>query len=185
MEKLTQHLDQEIQNAIDFDTYLEEKCTTSQKHQMPLSSLGPNLVDRKPLPSSSRMPAQSKLSPTGSTSTSKLHQPINFAAPSKTAFLGETSQTKRSLIEPSEADLMKNGSPDDPCGRCGCRRVDHKNGKTFSYTHASGGSSGKSRELPITARTSCNSCKYCICSCTAFVEPFDGQPFQRCVYEPC
>jgi hypothetical protein len=74
------------------------------------------------------------------------------------------------------------GNPDDPCGRCGCKRVYHLPARTFSYAK-SGGSSGKSREISVQAPTSCD-CKFCFCFCVAFVEPFPAQPFRFCLYDP-
>jgi hypothetical protein len=160
----------------------EIKCTSSLKPLMPLSSKKLNREDRKPLQLSSKMQPQSKPSLTGSISISKqLHQK-NSDEHLKTVSLGESSQTKRVLIETPESELMKIGSPGDACGRCGCKRKSHKNKETFSYSK-SGGSSGRSVELPITARTSCD-CHFCICFCVAFIEPFKGQPYTRCVYEP-
>jgi hypothetical protein len=79
-----------------------------------------------------------------------------------------------------QAQLMRSGKPEDPCGDCGCRRDSHLPKKTFSYAK-SGGSSGKSIEVAVLAPTSCD-CKYCICYCTGFVEPFDNQKHQCCVY---
>jgi hypothetical protein len=78
--------------------------------------------------------------------------------------------------------LMRAGSPEDPCGRCGCRRKHHLPTRTFSYA-TSGASSGKSHELPTLAPTCCN-CKFCFCFCVGFVEPFAGQRFAQCIYEP-
>ena len=78
--------------------------------------------------------------------------------------------------------MMVAGDPADPCGRCGCRRDGHLPKPAFSYAK-SGGSSGKSIELPVLAPTSCD-CEHCICSCVAWVEPYYGQPHWRCVYEP-
>jgi hypothetical protein len=85
------------------------------------------------------------------------------------------------VFSAAQAALKSRGSLRDPCGRCGCRRGQHLPGKTFSYSK-SGGSSGKSIELPVLAPTSCD-CHHCICSCVGFVEPFPGQKFQKCVYE--
>jgi hypothetical protein len=88
----------------------------------------------------------------------------------------------RGEFQDAQSALMRAGMPSDPCGRCGCRRKHHFPKPTFSFSK-SGGSSGKSRELPVLAPTSCD-CPFCICSCVGFVEPFAGQKFERCVYEP-
>lgn len=82
----------------------------------------------------------------------------------------------------AQSALMQRGTPEQGCGACGCRREHHLPPPTFSYAK-SGGSSGGSVELPCIAPTSC-SCPYCLCCCTHFVEPFEGQPFLKCTYEP-
>jgi hypothetical protein len=90
-----------------------------------------------------------------------------------------------------QAALLRAGAPTDACGRCGCPRAErsvdgrswaggHLPKPTFSYAK-SGSSSGRSRELPVLAPTSCD-CSCCICFCTGWVEPFAGQPFLRCTY---
>ena len=78
--------------------------------------------------------------------------------------------------------LMSRGKFEDPCGRCGCKRLTHLPDRTFSYAK-SGGSSGKSHEVPVQAPTCCE-CKYCLCFCVGFVEPFIGQPFLMCLSDP-
>ncbi len=80
-----------------------------------------------------------------------------------------------------QASLKAAGHPDDPCHRCGCRRKHHRPPPTFSYAK-SGGSSGKSREIPVLAPTCCH-CPFCFCSCVAFVEPEWGQKWEACLYE--
>jgi hypothetical protein len=85
-------------------------------------------------------------------------------------------------FEAQQAAMMRAGDPDTPCGRCGCRRDRHLPGRTFSHA-TSGASSGKSHEVPVLAPTCCV-CKYCFCFCTAFVEPFEGQPWLACIYDP-
>jgi len=85
-------------------------------------------------------------------------------------------------FEQAQKELMARGSPDDPCGHCGCRRKYHRPTKTFSYAK-SGGSSGKSVELNVLAPTCCE-CKYCFDDCVAFVEPYKGQRSLRCTFEP-
>ena len=72
--------------------------------------------------------------------------------------------------------------PSDPCGRCGCERRFHNPPKSYSYAKT-GSSSGKSHMIEIKARTCCDSCPHCFCFCIAWIEPFKGQPFQRCYYE--
>lgn len=76
--------------------------------------------------------------------------------------------------------LRAQGNPEDPCGRCGCTRIGHLPPPTYSFAK-SGGSSGKSHEIPVQAATCCD-CKYCFCFCVAFVEPFLNQPLRIC---PC
>ncbi len=78
--------------------------------------------------------------------------------------------------------LRAQGNPEDPCGRCGCQRIGHLPPPTYSFAK-SGGSSGKSHEIPVQAPTCC-SCKYCFCFCVAFVEPFTNQPFRICPCDP-
>lgn len=78
--------------------------------------------------------------------------------------------------------LRTRGNPDDPCGRCGCKRIFHLPTRTYSFAK-SGGSSGKSHEIPTLAPTCCD-CEFCFCFCVAFVEPFPGQPFELCLFDP-
>ena len=80
----------------------------------------------------------------------------------------------------TQDEMMKAGSPDTKCGRCGCIRKHHQNKKTFSYAK-SGGSSGKSREILIRAITSCE-CPFCLCFCIGFIEPV--QEINPCFYSP-
>jgi hypothetical protein len=54
--------------------------------------------------------------------------------------------------------LMRAGAPEDPCGRCGCARKVHRPDSSYSYAK-SGGSSGKSHQIPVLAPTCC-ACKY-------------------------
>jgi hypothetical protein len=88
----------------------------------------------------------------------------------------------RAEFEAAQEALMSRGKPADPCGACGCARKSHKAKSTFSYAK-SGASSGKSVLIPTLAPTCCE-CPHCFCFCTTFVEPFAGQKFLRCVYEP-
>ena len=78
--------------------------------------------------------------------------------------------------------LRSRGNPEDPCGRCGCKRIGHLPGRTYSYAK-SGGSSGKSREIPVLAPTCCD-CEFCFCFCVAFLEPSTNQPFSICPCDP-
>lgn len=159
-----------MKTAIDFDDYIEERgklCSQLTKPAMQSVSRRPRVEASELGPSSSKMLQQSELSPIGSDSTSKPLPKINSDRLSKTVSQCESSRTEK--------------LPTDPCGRCGCIRKAHEPPKTFSYAKT-GASSGKSHELPITARTCCWECKFCMCSCVAWVEPFEGQRFTRCVY---
>lgn len=69
----------------------------------------------------------------------------------------------------SQTEMMAHGSPEDHCGRCNCLRRHHQNKKTYSYAKTQA-SSGRSREIPITAVTSCE-CPHCFCFCIGFIEP--------------
>ena len=53
--------------------------------------------------------------------------------------------------------------------------------KYFNYAK-SGGSSGKSKNILVLAVTCCD-CKHYFCFCVGFVEPFEGQPFLKCIYD--
>lgn len=92
-----------------------------------------------------------------------------------------TKPIPRGEFKDIQSALMRAGMPEDPCGRCGCRRKDHFPTPTFSFAK-SGGSSGKSHELPCLAPTCCV-CHFCFCFCVAFVEPFAGQKYMQCIYE--
>jgi hypothetical protein len=91
----------------------------------------------------------------------------------------------------AQAALLRAGKPEDACGRCGCPRAERSlDGRSWAgghlpkptFSHAkSGSSSGRSKELPVLAPTSCD-CSCCICFCTGWIEPFAGQPFLRCTY---
>ena len=92
----------------------------------------------------------------------------------------------RPQIEPVEfkgyqKTLMQFGAPEDPCGRCGCQRKHHLPG--YMHTNFKWRIGQKDDVVPTCAPTSCD-CKYCICSCVAFVEPFEGQKFLHCIYDP-
>ena len=78
--------------------------------------------------------------------------------------------------------LLSRGNPEDPCGRCGCKRGTHLPPRTYSYAKT-GASSGKSHEIPVQAPTCCE-CKFCFCFCVGFIEPFPNQPFRICVCDP-
>lgn len=164
-------IDKGLQSAIEFDDYLEErktKCTQSmkpetqsvlRKHNPEVSELG--LLSSKTSP-------QSEPSPTGLNSTLKPHQMTNCDKPSKTVSLCANSQTAKTQT--------------DPCGRCGCQRQYHN--PPDSYTSAkSGYTSGKAVAHKVWAPTCCDSCPFCLCFCTGFLEPFKGQRYLRCVYE--
>lgn len=66
----------------------------------------------------------------------------------------------------AQSALMRAGNPEDACGRCGCRRRYHLPAQASSQ-----------------APTSCE-CKHCLCFCVEFMEPFPGQPRERCHCEP-
>src|SRR5271154_6831073 len=78
---------------------------------------------------------------------------------------GQSKNYTEELIKPkplslekfkeAQAFLISNGRANDPCGKCGCRRDMLLPTPTFSYAKT-GGSSGKSRELPVLAPTSCD-----------------------------
>jgi hypothetical protein len=70
----------------------------------------------------------------------------------------------------------------DHCGRCGCERRFHNPPASYSYAKT-GASSGRAHQIKILARTCCDNCPHCFCFCTAWVEPYEGQPYVRCVYE--
>jgi hypothetical protein len=169
--RFDQDLDQEMQTAIDLDTNREERKTQCSYSQKPKTQ---NALKEQSTESKEHLPLSSKTSQApvpfagGYLRTSKQPQPKNSGKLLKPPSSGETSQTEKLLT--------------DPCGRCGCSRAGHQPGKTYSYAK-SGGSSGKSHEIPILARTCCV-CKFCFCFCTAFVEPFKGQKFLKCVYDP-
>lgn len=112
--------------------------------------------------------------------------PSTFAPPWRPPANSVRRRNGRWQIDPTvfaeaQARLKKAGKAEDPCGRCGCRRDGHMPKPTYSYAK-SGGSSGKSVEVPVLAPTSCD-CKFCTCSCVEFVEPFSGQKFLRCTVE--
>jgi hypothetical protein len=90
----------------------------------------------------------------------------------------ELLSKKSSSCENSQSEKM----PTDPCGRCGCQRKYH-NPPTSDDIAKTGASSGNAHKYIITARTCCYNCKFCICFCVGFIEPFEGQPFLRCFYE--
>jgi len=87
----------------------------------------------------------------------------------------------RAAFDAAQLELMSQGDPMDPCGRCGCRRKGHRPGRSFSFAKT-GASSGNSHEIPVRAPTSCD-CPFCICSCVGFVEPFPGQKYLACTAE--
>lgn len=72
-------------------------------------------------------------------------------------------------------------SPNRPCGRCGCQFRYHNPPKS-SPSHR-GSAWGNSYQRQTLAMTCCDSCPHCFCFCVAFIEPFIGMPFERCVYE--
>jgi hypothetical protein len=79
---------------------------------------------------------------------------------------------------------VADSNPSDPCGRCGCRRDGHNPPKSFTRSkfrvHAP---SLKSNDtFYVKALNSCE-CKHCICFCIGFIEPLEGQPYARCIYE--
>jgi hypothetical protein len=82
-------------------------------------------------------------------------------------------------------DLGYDPAQDDPCGRCGCSRKAHKPDKAYTgYRDYRNQGPNPPPMIPITARTCCDKCPYCICFCVAFVEPFKGQPWPECAYAP-
>lgn len=175
----------------EWDGSLDERftqCSTSKKLRMPQSSREPNEESKKPSPWSSRTEAPQALSVGGFSKTSKPLPLTNSAKLSKQPLPIATSHNGRLRIDSrvfqqQQETLTASGAPEDPCGECGCRRKYHLPKPTFSYAK-SGGSSGRSIELNCLAPTSCE-CKYCLCACVAFIEPFEGQRSLRCVYEPC
>jgi hypothetical protein len=62
-------------------------------------------------------------------------------------------------------------NPTDPCGRCGCERRYHNPPAWEPRT--------KHRYLQILAQTCCSSCPHCVCFCSAWLEPFEGQPYKH------
>lgn len=68
----------------------------------------------------------------------------------------------------------------DPCSYCGCMRKYHNPDKSYTSSKFRIGLIGTYRA--ITARTCCDKCPHCICSCVAFVEPFEGQPRTHCYH---
>lgn len=85
----------------------------------------------------------------------------------------KTKPIPRGEFNDAQNALMRRGSPEDHCGRCGCRREHHLPKTTYSYFGVH----------PVVVPTCCD-CPFCFCDCLAFVEPFAGQPFAMCVYEP-
>lgn len=71
--------------------------------------------------------------------------------------------------------------PTDNCGRCGCERRFHNPPKSFTSSKFRIGQTG--HQVKVLNMTACSSCPHCFCFCIAFVEPFDGQRFLRCLYE--
>jgi len=73
----------------------------------------------------------------------------------------------------------------DPCGRCGCQRGFHNPPKSYTKSkfRVHGPGAAQHDSITITARSCCDTCPHCTCFCVGFIEPFDGQPFLRCVYE--
>lgn len=81
--------------------------------------------------------------------------------------------------------IVDNQKQTDPCGRCGCQRKYHKPDKYY-LSHkfrVTGGATSRVYMIPVRAPTCCDKCPHCLCFCTAFVEPFEGQPRTRCIYE--
>ena len=164
-------LDEQFKIAIEMDDLLEERrerCTQLTKQETRKFSRRPNSEDSELGPSSSKILPQLKPSLTGSTSTSKPHQTKNSELHSKKSSSCGNSKTEK--------------LPTDPCGRCGCQRKYH-NPPPFDDYAKTGSSSGNAHKVIIKARTCCYNCKFCFCFCVGFIEPFEGQPFQRCVYE--
>ena len=163
-------IDQQLQNAIDFDDYLEEKksCSKLTKQETQSASRKRRVAASEPGQLSSKIEQQLQQSPTGFISTSKPHQTINSELRSKKSLSCENSRTEKTRT--------------DPCGRCGCQRQYHNPPKSETYAKT-GASSGNAHQVKILARTCCATCPYCICFCVGFVEPFEGQPYQCCVYE--
>jgi hypothetical protein len=71
--------------------------------------------------------------------------------------------------------------PTDPCGYCGCMRKYHNPPKAYTSSKFRIGLTGTM--IKVLAPTCCDSCPHCICSCVAFVEPFEGQKRLHCVHE--
>jgi hypothetical protein len=189
-EKIRDGLVDVMKVGTEWDGSLHERltqCTTSTKLPMPPSSREPNEESKKPSPLSSKIEVPQARSAGGFSKTSKPLPLTNSAKLSKQPFPIATFHRGRLLIDPrvfqeQQKTLAARGAPEDPCGECGCRRKYHLPKPTFSYAK-SGGSSGRSIELNCLAPTSCE-CKYCLCACVAFIEPFEGQRSARCVYEP-
>lgn len=143
--------------------------------------------DKEPLRSSSKTSAPQEQSATGLSETSKPHPLTNFGRYLSLPCGSVRIRSGRlriddAVFKEAQDRLRAAGKPEDPCGRCGCRRDGHLPGKTFSYAK-SGGSSGNSKEIPVLAPWSCD-CKYCLCFCVEFIEPFEGQPFVVCSCAP-
>lgn len=146
----------------------EKQCTQSTKLEMQPVSRRLNNAGRELGRLSSKTSQPSGRLPTGFTSTSKPLQTTNSEPLSKRSLSCESFQSEK--------------MPTDPCGRCGCRRQYH-NPPPSDDIAKTGGSSGNAHKYVITARTCCYNCKFCICFCVEFIEPFEGQPYTRCVYE--
>ena len=64
----------------------------------------------------------------------------------------------------------------DPCGYCGCMRKYHNPPKFYFHWRDRAG------VIEVKAPTCCDSCPHCICSCVAFIEPFEGQKRTHCAH---
>jgi hypothetical protein len=155
-----EQIDQDFKRAIEFDDYLEERKGKCQAKCNTVSGAVPNLAFMSLITETSKPAEQRNVNkrPAMNTALSKKN---------------DSTSPKKTIT----SDI-------DPCGRCGCQRKYHnpeKSEKGYKASRFMG--PVQPPHFKITARSCCATCPYCICFCVGFVEPSEGQPYQRCVYE--
>lgn len=124
---------------------------------------------------------KSKTRPSSRFQVPKRRNPVSPNALTDSGTLGTAVRVVRCNDPFTDREPLRAGWP---CGRCGCKAKHHNPPKAYTAARDVRNMGPYQRpQVIVQAKTCCDSCPTCICFCVGFVEPFPGQPFERCVYD--
>src|SRR5437588_6306410 len=181
---LMHSLDEEMQHAIEFDTYLEErnandgKGSAKQRTQRVCEKDGQN-VPRKSTCTRAANIHSSRTRPFSTENNHVLGDGEFWQDPASEVARRIRGRAGNAVFRDSKEESRLD--PERHCGHCGCKEKYHHPPSGYDWSKT-GSSSGKGKWIEIRARTCCWSCPGCICFCVAFLEPDPENP-KECPYD--